>query len=137
MPDFGQGTTMGGSNDTVLTVSGTIAAPIQNGPVINNDKVRYVWMIRGRNNAGVAADLIIFAGDVGNVLNRIIYRATIPALGTILFPPLNQRADMPLLRVAPLIIPVFPFVLENMIKIADPVGGQLRDLSLSQFDRRG
>lgn len=72
MSDFYPNVIMNKVRETDVTASGTVAAPVLNGPVIPDDMVRYIYRVKGDNATGGIIRLTVFAGDAAVPNRRLL-----------------------------------------------------------------
>lgn len=129
MPDWNPDAMRTRSRDTANTASGTIAVPVQNGPVIPDDMVMVIWKVSGNNTAGLPTGLSMFAGDAVNLARRQITQFTADAGVPFSFPP-NPNPNSPMFIVKPN-TGVTP-TQENLITFGDGgAGGVVTGISMS------
>ena len=137
MPEFDFNTIRSESRDTNLTGTGTIAVPVVNGPVILQDKIRYIWRLKATNAAVAPHELIMFAWDGVAAAPHTIFKIEIPA-GTDLIYPADATPDKPVIRIRPDTSGVALVNAENQTYFADEGAGALiASISYSYYEKRG
>jgi len=109
------------SRETQNTVSGAAAGVVvQNGIIIPDDMVLYVWRVKGVNTWAGGTRLVAYAGDAANPIRRIVAEFVLDAVAPIDTPP-SPYPEQPLFIVKPNtgVVPTQ----ENIISFGDNVGG--------------
>lgn len=99
MPSFDRHALLGMTNQSPLTNTG-FGAAIQNGPVINDNKVRRIWRAFAQNNTGAPLNLALWAGDAGDPDRRLLLVVAVPANGVVDFPA-QPDIEVPALMLRP------------------------------------
>lgn len=137
MPEFDFNALRSESRDTQITVSGTIAVPIQNGVNIPQDMIRYIWRVKAVNIAAAPHELIMYAWDGVAAVPHTILKIEIPAFTTMIYPE-DATPDKPVIRVRPDTGGVAGINAENQTYFADEgAGGMIAGISYSFYDKRG
>lgn len=138
MTDHYPNVVMNQLRETNVTASGTTAVPVQNGPNIPDDMVRYIYKIKGDNATGAPIRLVVYAGDAAVPNRRTLGRITVqvgvnPASQPNYPDPVDYSAYIfrvpPNTGVAP--------TQENGIYFGDAVGAQIDNITYEFADKRG
>lgn len=132
MPSFDKSKLLSQSAQTPWTVA-PLGLPGAIGPIIQNSKVRRIWIIQAQSTP-LDDHLIIYAGDVAMPNRRLL--ASIPCLAnTTVILPLPAYVESPLFIVRPQT--QFTPTQENQIYSVTLLGAQKIVWSFNYYDLRG
>jgi hypothetical protein len=134
MPDWNPNVLRERSVDSANSISGTVAVPLVNGPVIPDDMTMVVWKISGNNTGIPAIGLSVFAGDAAVPARRQAVQFTLDGGVPFSFPP-NPNPNSPIRIVKPNtgVVPTQ----ENGVYFGDGgAGGVITGISMSYYMMR-
>lgn len=129
LPDWRNNTLLTRSTDSDNSLSGTVAAPLQNGPIIQDDQVMMVYKISFNNTGAIPIGISVFAGDVAVPARRQMAQFTADALVPACFPEHpNPNSPIFILKPNSTVAPTQ----ENAIYIGDGgAGGVITEICMS------